>query len=70
MMAVWKRTNDEEEKPRFHDLRKTGATRVEAVSSLSVARRFLGDADEDVTASYLLPSLDAVREAVKRRARA
>ncbi len=34
-----------------------------------MARRFLGHSDEDVTDTYLLPSLDAVREAVNRAAR-
>jgi integrase len=57
-----------EKKPRFHDLRKTGATRVEAVSSEAVAKAFLGHADADVTDSYILADLDAVREAVNRAA--
>lgn len=56
-------------KPRFHDLRKTGATRVEAVSSHAVAKAFLGHSDEDVTDSYLLASIDDVRAAVNRAAR-
>ncbi|MGH9316539.1 MAG: hypothetical protein ACRD1P_05470, partial [Thermoanaerobaculia bacterium] len=49
--------------------RKTGATRVEAVSSHAVAKAFLGHADENVTDTYLLATLDAVREAVNRAAR-
>lgn len=69
VLKVWKPSTNGERKPRFHDLRKTGATRVEAVSSPhAVARRFLGHADEDVTSSYLLPSLDAVRDAMNRAA--
>jgi integrase len=34
---VWKPANADEKKPRFHDLRKTAATRIEAVSSHAVA---------------------------------
>jgi hypothetical protein len=52
-----------------HDLRKTAATRVEAVSSHAVAKMFLGHSDENVTHSYLQPSLDDVRDAVNRAAR-
>lgn len=44
-----------ERKPRFHDLRKTGATRIEAVSSHAVAKAFLGHADENVTDTYIVP---------------
>jgi integrase len=43
---VWKPANADEKKPRFHDLRKTASTRVEAVSSHAVAKAFLGHADE------------------------
>lgn len=67
--AVWKPARPDEKKPRFHDLRKTAATRVEAVSSRCIAKAFLGHADEDVTDSYLQPSLAAVRDAVNRAAR-
>jgi integrase len=66
---VWKPANADEKKPRFHDLRKTAATRIEAVSSHAVAKMFLGHADEGVTDSYLQPSLADVREAVNRAAR-
>ncbi len=67
--AVWKASKPQERKPRFHDLRKTAATRVEAVSSHAVAKAFLGHSDENVTDSYLEPSLADVREAVNRAAR-
>jgi hypothetical protein len=53
---------------RFHDLRKTGPTRVEAVSSYVVAKAFLGHADENVTDTYIVPSLEAVCDAVNRTA--
>jgi hypothetical protein len=33
VLAVWKPSKPGEKKPRFHDLRKMCATRVEAVSS-------------------------------------
>jgi integrase len=69
VIAVWKASRPEERKPRFHDLRKTAATRVEAVSSHAVAKAFLGHSDENVTDSYLQPSLADVREAVNRAAR-
>jgi integrase len=67
--AVWKPARPDEKKPRFHDLRKTGATRVEAASSHAVAKVFLGHADENVTDSYIQASLDDVRDAVDRAAR-
>ena len=69
MRSVWKPARPDEKKPRFHDLRKTAATRVEAVSARSIAKAFLGHADEDVTDSYLQPSLAAVRDAVYHAAR-
>jgi integrase len=69
VLAAWKPSRPDERKPRFHDLRKTAATRVEAVSSHAVAKMFLGHSDENVTDSYLQPSLDDVREAVNRAAR-
>lgn len=69
VLAAWKPSRPEERKPRFHDLRKTAATRVEAVSSHAVAKMFLGHSDENVTDSYLQPSLADVREAVNRAAR-
>jgi integrase len=69
VLAVWKPSSRDEDKPRFHDLRKTAATRVEAVSSHAVAKAFLGHSDENVTDSYIVPTLDAVREAVNRAAR-
>jgi integrase len=69
VLAVWKPTRAGERKPRFHDLRKTGATRIEAVSSHAVAKMFLGHADENVTDTYIVPSLEAVRDAVNRAAR-
>ena len=59
----------DERRPRFHDLRKTGATRVESVSSHAVAKAFLGHEDSDVTDSYLHASVDDVRVAVNRAAR-
>lgn len=65
---VWKPSKPSERRPRFHDLRKSGATRVEAVSSHAVAKRFLGRADEDVTDGYIVATLDAVRDAVNRAA--
>jgi hypothetical protein len=46
--------------------RKTGATCVEAVSSHSVAKAFLGHSDQDVMDSYTQASLDDVRNAVNR----
>jgi hypothetical protein len=49
---------------------KTGATRVESVSSKAVAKAFLGHADEDVTDSYIAPGIEEVRDAVNRAARA
>src|SRR5262249_39101861 len=49
VLKAWKPSKPGEKKPRFHDLRKTGATRVEAVSSKAVAKAFLGHADQDVT---------------------
>ncbi len=65
---VWAPTTPDEPRPRFHDLRKTGATRVESVSSHAVARAFLGHSDRDVTDSYIVATLEAVREAVNRAA--
>lgn len=67
--AGWKASKPGEKKPRFHELRKTAATRVETVSSPAAAKVFLGHSDEDVTDSYLQPSLADVREAVNRAAR-
>ncbi len=70
VLEVWKASRPGEKKPRFHDLRKTGATRVESVSSKAVAKAFLGHADEDVTDSYIAPGIEEVRDAVNRAARA
>jgi integrase len=69
VLNAWRPTWPGEKKPRFHDLRKTGATRVEAVSSHAVAKAFLGHADENVTDTYLLATLEAVLEAVNRAER-
>jgi integrase len=69
VLEVWKPSRPGEKKPRFHDLRKTGATRVESVSSKAVAKAFLGHADEDVTDSYIAPGIEEVRDAVNRAAR-
>ena len=69
VVAVWKPSKPGEKKPRFHDLRKTCATRVEAVSSYAVAKALLGHADSSVTDTYLMPTLDAVRDALNRAAR-
>ncbi len=69
VLEVWKPSKPEERRPRFHDLRKTGATRIEAVSSHAVAKTFLGHADENVTDTYIVVTLDAVRDAVNRAAR-
>ena len=66
---MWKPAKPGQRKPRFHDLLKTGATRVEAVSSHAVAKAFLGHADENVTDTYILASLEDVRSAVDRAAR-
>jgi hypothetical protein len=55
--------------PGSTDLRKTGATRVEAVSSHAVAKTFPGHSDENVTDTYIVPSLDEVRNAINRAAR-
>ncbi len=66
--AVWKPAKPGEKRPRFHDLRKTAATRVESCSSYAVARAFLGHAALDVTGLYVRPQLDAVREAANRAA--
>ena len=68
VLKAWKPANKDEKRPRFHDLRKTGATRVEAVSSKAAAKAFLGHADQDVTDTYILPSLDDVRDAINRAA--
>jgi integrase len=68
VLKAWKPANKDEKRPRFHDLRKTGATRVEAVASKAAAKTFLGHADQDVTDTYILPSLDDVRDAVNRAA--
>jgi hypothetical protein len=70
VLEVWKAARPGEKKPRFHDLRKTGATRVKSVSSKAVAKAFLGHADEDVTDSYIAPGIEEVRDAVNRAARA
>lgn len=69
MGKVWKASKPSEQRPRFHDLRKTCATRVESVSSHAVAKRLLGHADGDVTDSYLSPTDDDVRAAINRAAR-
>ena len=69
VLAVWKASKLGEKKPRFHDLRKTCATRVEAVSSYAVAKALLGHSDSSVTDTYLLPTPDAVCEALNRAAR-
>jgi hypothetical protein len=69
LLKVWKPSRPGEKKPRFHDLRKTGATRVESISSHAVAKAFLGHSDEDVTDSYIQPGLEAVRGAINRAAR-
>jgi integrase len=45
VFKAWKPAKAGERKPRFHDLRKTGATRVESVSSKAVTKFFLGHAD-------------------------
>jgi integrase len=65
---VWTPSKPSEDRPRFHDLRKTCGTRVESVSSHAVAKRLLGHADGDVTDSYLLPTVDDVRAACDRAA--
>jgi hypothetical protein len=49
--------------------RGRGPVRVEAVSSHAVAKTFLGHSDENVTDTYILPSLDEVRSAINRAAR-
>jgi integrase len=69
MGKVWKASKPSEQRPRFHDLRKTCGTRVEMVSSHAVAKRLLGHADGDVTDSYLMPTDDDVRAALNRSAR-
>ena len=69
VLKVWTPSRPSEQRPRFHDFRKTGGTRVEAVSSHAVAKRFLGHADEDVTDSYIIATDEAVREATNRAAR-
>jgi integrase len=66
---VWKPEKPGQARPRFHDLRKTAATRVEAVSSHAIAKALLGHAAGDVTDTYLLPDLDEVRAALDRAAR-
>lgn len=66
---AWKPEKPGQRRPRFHDLRKTAATRVEAVSSHAVAKAFLGHKGSDVTDSYIEVALDAVRDAVNRAAR-
>jgi hypothetical protein len=55
--------------PRFHDLRKTAATRIERVASLAIAGRFLQHADGDVTDTYIDVSLDELRDAIDRASR-
>ena len=61
------RASSERSGPTWH---KTGATRVESVSSKAVAKAFLGHADEDVTDSYIAPGIEEVRDVVNRAARA
>jgi integrase len=70
VLACWSPARPSERRPRFHDLRKTCATRVEAVSSHAVAKLLLGHVTGDVTDTYLLPTLDAVKAALNRAARA
>ena len=41
---------------------------MEGVSSKAVAKAFLGHTDADVTDTYILADLDAVRDAVNRAA--
>ncbi len=60
--TIWKPSKPGEKRPRFHDLRKTAATRVESCSSYAVARAFLGHAAADVTGLYVRPQLDAVEK--------
>jgi len=69
VLKVWTASKPTEQRPRFHDLRKTCATRVESVSSHAVAKMLLGHADEDVTDSYVRPELEDVRAALDRAAR-
>jgi integrase len=66
---VWKPEKPGQARPRFHDLRKTGATRIEAVSSHAVAKAFLGHEDSDVTDSYIRAPIENVRAAINRAAR-
>lgn len=66
---VWKPEKPGQARPRFHDLRKTAATRVEAVSSHAIAKALLGHAAADVTDTYIMPDLDEVRAALDRAAR-
>jgi integrase len=69
VLKVWKPSKPSERRPRFHDLRKTCATRVESVSSHAVAKLLLGHADEDVTDSYIKPEIGDVIAALNRAAR-
>jgi integrase len=69
VLKVWTPPKPSDRRPRFHDLRKTAATRVESVSSHAVAKMLLGHADEDVTDGYVRPELEDVRAAVNRAAR-
>jgi integrase len=69
MPKVWTPSKPSERRPRFHDLRKTCATRVESVSSHAVAKRLLGHLSGDITATYIMPSDDDVRAALNRAAR-
>jgi integrase len=68
VLKVWKPARPDQKKPRFHDLRKTSATCVEAASSHAVAKAFLGHSDEDVTDSHIEPSAEDIRRAVNRAA--
>jgi len=69
VQKIWKPEKPGQARPRFHDLRKTAATRVEAVSSHAIAKALLGHAAESVTDTYLLPDLTEVRAALDRAAR-
>ena len=69
VLKVWKPSKPSEQRPRFHDLRKTCATRVESVSSHAVAKLLLGHADADVTDVYVRPEIENVIAALNRAAR-
>jgi integrase len=69
VLKVWTASKPKEQRPRFHDLRKTCATRVESVSSHAVAKMLLGHAAEDVTDAYIQPEIEDVVAALNRAAR-